>query len=33
VRGITMHKWEVDIKTDLREDGYEGAKWTHLAEG
>jgi len=28
-----MHKWEVDIKIDLGEDGYEGADWTHLAEG
>jgi hypothetical protein len=33
VHGITMHKWEFDIEIDFREDGYEGAEWTHLAEG
>jgi hypothetical protein len=31
--GITMHKWEDNIKIDLREVGYEVTDRTHLAKG
>jgi hypothetical protein len=26
------HRWEDNIKMDLREIGWEGADWMHLAE-
>jgi hypothetical protein len=26
-----MHRWE-DIRMDLREIGWEGAEWMHLAQ-
>jgi hypothetical protein len=28
----TMCKWEDDIRLDLREIGWEGANWIHLAQ-
>jgi hypothetical protein len=31
--GRPRHRWEDNIKVDLREVGLEGVDWIHLAEG
>jgi hypothetical protein len=28
----TRHRWEDNIKTDLRETGWESVNWIHLAQ-
>jgi hypothetical protein len=30
--GIPRHKWEDNIKMDLRETGFDGANWIRLAQ-
>jgi hypothetical protein len=30
--GRPRHRWEDGIKTDLREIGWDGVEWIHLAE-
>jgi hypothetical protein len=30
--GRPRHKWEDNTKMDLRETGWEGVDWMHLAE-
>jgi hypothetical protein len=30
--GRPRHKWEANIRTDLREIGWEGVDWMHLAQ-
>jgi hypothetical protein len=30
--GIPRHRWEDNIRMDLREIGWEGVDWIHLAQ-
>jgi hypothetical protein len=30
--GRPRHRWEDEIKMDLRETGWEGVEWIHLAQ-
>jgi len=30
--GISMHRWEDNIRTDLREIGWKGVQWMHMAQ-
>jgi hypothetical protein len=30
--GIPMHRWEYNIRMDLREIRWEGVDWIHLAK-
>jgi hypothetical protein len=30
--GRTMHRWYNNMKMDLRERGWEGVDWIHLAQ-
>jgi hypothetical protein len=30
--GIPRHRWEDNIKMDLRKKGWEGVDWMHLAQ-
>jgi hypothetical protein len=31
-RGTPRHRWEDNIRMDLKKTGYEGVDWSHLAK-
>jgi hypothetical protein len=30
--GIPRHRWKYNIKMNLKETGWEGVEWSHLAQ-